>query len=842
MLNARVRSGLRIGLVFALALVMVLPTGVLRGVHLPGAGPVSGTGASVSSPTTRFDASASPSDASQIAALSSGQPLVFVIGMAYPDPGAVERFLADVENPSSPNYHHFLTSEQFIQRFSPPSTTVDEVRGYFLSRGATSLTVTPDRLSMNFVLPAGKVATTFGTSLAWFRAPSGTEFYAPMAPPHLPAPIARAVSQVDGLTSGENTGVHTFLHSMGSFSVAPNGGKLSSPALFDTTTDGSQVFWGTDYPAAYGAQGLINSGITGTGWAVDTLLWSGFNNSAQSNMPPYDPGAISQYLSATFPSGAILPTITPEAVAVGGATPPPPGTYSLNDDSGAIMENSLDLEMVASTAPGAHVYNWYIPGSALTGQSEAPFYGRFDLGLSAALDFNYTVNGSPHGLAAISNSYGLTDANDSLWDQLEAKAAGQGVTLLVSSGDSGDAPDLATGRSQGEWPTWPATATFDTYGAIAVGGTTITVGGAPYRAGYNPASGYLPPMGYDANQITGLTSQVVWYLNQTDLTTGGRATAGSEGGISSVYNEPLWQAQSAAQSAIKYAAPRESVSYARGVPDISSIANETVIYTDTTPSLSGTFVEGTSIACPVFAGFVVLLDQMDSTNGKGLGFLDPQLYAIGGYFESQAPGSLADPFGGLDDVTSGQNWVFNASVGWDPTTGWGTPNVARLASALLNPTYTGFVYNPNAVPGQAGSNSNPAPGPGYGGLLFLLVVIVAVVVVIAVVAVVVSRRRHHPAPAAGPQVVYHAAAPAPYMAAPHPAYAPYPTAPSYAAPAPYAYGPPTYGYPMPAPVPPPAPPPPMPPPPTAGPVFYCGYCGNPRPYTRSNCPTCGSPL
>ena len=797
-----------------------------------------------------FDFTHAPAGSSLLGALPSTQPLTFEVGLALSDRSGLQQLLAEQEDPSSVHYHQFLTSAQFSERYAPTPAEAAQVQGYFVGHGAQNVQLTGDRMSMNFVLPARDVPAAFGTTLATYRSSSGDQvFYAPTHAPSLPPSIAADLVRVDGLSNVHTTGVQTFYHSLGSFSL-PGGSsgmaQFRSPASYDTTTDGSQLFWGTDYPAVYDAQSLINAGVTGSGWSVATILWSGFNGTTSTNLPPWDPGAVNQYLSTTFPLATAIPTITGEAVTFGGNTAPPPGAYTQGDDTGGIEETSLDLEMVASTAPGAHVYCFYLPGDFLTG-NQATFSSAFDQALSSALAFSYGGN----GLAAISNSYGLSDQNDSLWNNLEAQAAAQGVTLLVSSGDAGDAPSANSGRPQGEWPTWPATATFQTYGAVAVGGTSVVANGVPYSTGYNPSSGLLPPMGYDANQITGVQSQSIWY----ESLPGAGNTAGSEGGISSVYNEPKWQAQSAAQSGIEYAARQQQVNYARAVPDISSIGNQTVIFTDSTGGIQGALVAGTSIACPVFAGFVVLIDQQDGKQG----FLDPQLYSIGGYFETQAPTSALDPFEGQYDVTTGHNWVFNASVGWDAGTGWGTPDVARLAQDLVNPTYTGYVYNPNAVPGQPGSL--PSPTPSGVPTLYIVAAGLLVILVVIVVAVVLVRHKRAPATAAGTAAPPSMAvqAPSPYaVGPPHPApygyggggygYAAAPP-PSYP-PQTYAYGtpygggygaaPPPQGYPTHA-YATPANTAPQPPP-MVGPVYYCRYCRNPRPYTNSACPSCGGPL
>ena len=88
---------------------------------------------------------------------------------------------------------------------------------------------------------------------------------------------------------------------------------------------------------------------------------------------------------------------------------------------------------------------------------------------------------------------------------------------------------------------------------------------------------------------------------------------------------------------------------------------------------------GTSAAAPAWAGVAALADQHA---GHPLGLLNPTIYAIG---RSSEYGQA------FHDITSGSNTVtdngtkvagYSATKGWDPVTGWGTPNVSALVPLL----------------------------------------------------------------------------------------------------------------------------------------------------------------
>lgn len=109
---------------------------------------------------------------------------------------------------------------------------------------------------------------------------------------------------------------------------------------------------------------------------------------------------------------------------------------------------------------------------------------------------------------------------------------------------------------------------------------------------------------------------------------------------------------------------------ARGFPDVAAIGLKVAtVFNGTTYG-----VGGTSASAPIFAGIVTLLNEARIAAGKGpIGFLNPTLYANPGAF---------------NDITIGSNpgcgsGGFNATPGWDPVTGLGTPDYQKLKEVFL---------------------------------------------------------------------------------------------------------------------------------------------------------------
>ena len=478
-------------------------------------------------------------------------------------------------------------------------------------------------------------------------------------------------------------------------------------------------------------------------------------------------------------------------------------------------EAYLDLEMAGSMAPGATVITFYGPSDFVTDPDME------STALAQSLGHDY----GGKRLAAVTGSFGLVETNDTLWDLELMHAGATGVSVFASTGDTGSAPLGSTCHENGASfnPEWPSDVGFTNYGVIAAGGTTVTATGSATST-----------VVYDAS-VGSLGTQSVWYEPCQ-----GQAGAftGSTGGISSVFAEPTWQSNSAAQSNLLNASKVESSyrlgggsvapSPGRGVPDISLPGNNTVINVqDSQTGAEGfTVVGGTSVSSPLLAG---MFTELAAVSGHNFGYVDPEIYRIASYY-SVNPGP-GNPF---LDVTVGGNYLFKASPGWDAATGWGDVNAASFLAADKNPSIRNFSYG--------GSSSSVADS-----ILVILALIIILLVVAVVGTFVYLRHRRTsavilPGPAPGPTAP-PGGAPGTGMAAPTPS--PYQASgppPS----ANYAVGPPAPAYaPAPAPpAPPPAPrvaPPPTPPPAPAPTPTPAPAPAAPAPST-SPCPRCGAPL
>ena len=216
-------------------------------------------------------------------------------------------------------------------------------------------------------------------------------------------------------------------------------------------------------------------------------------------------------------------------------------------------------------------------------------------------------------------------------------AAARHVTVVAASGDEGV---LGFGSST---PVRQVILPASDPLVLGVGGTGLTA---------NPVSGaYLSETAYKA------TDQQV--------------TSASGGGFSHLFARPAYQD----------GVP--GIGATRGVPDVAADADGTTGMALAFSAPDGKYwlvgAGGTSAGAPFWAGLIALADQ---EAGHPLGFVNPAIYRIaGGPLHHEA----------FHDITTGNNTAtyngititgYQAGPGWDPVTGWGTPDAQVLIPLL----------------------------------------------------------------------------------------------------------------------------------------------------------------
>lgn len=592
-------------------------------------------------------APALPKGAAVAAAPSASTKLTMDIELNTGHAAALETYAEGVGNRNSPFYHQYLSPAQVAQYFGATPAEISAVQAQLSAQGLTVGSVAADKM---FISVSGTVAQAehaFGVTIDGYRA-AGRTFYANTAAPTLPASVSGDVAQVVGLDDvayAVPTGVSQghrvkapAAATMSRAAVSPNY-AVNSCADIAATYNPAHIYNGDQYYDAntlsgiYGFNSKLAAGDDGAGVTV-----------AVFELESYDPTGVADLDSCYGHSTSVT-----EQKIDGGPTAAP----DLGQGIGS--ESALDIENIANLAPGVKIVDYAGPDA--TGATDAQI-----LDVYSAI-FNQDT------AQVVSTSWGLCEAltktgGSSMQAEentLFAQAAAQGQSVVAASGDNGSTSCYGEAGNGLDSSTLSADDPADQPFVTGVGGTSMSGTGTPVPSVWN------------------------------DSTDGSGATTphSSGGGVSTTFGLPAYQG-STTTSAPGYADNCPAGTYASGcreVPDVSALADPAhgyviLEYAKTKVSQAGEYYDiwgGTSGAAPVWAAALALTDASTTCRLNGeAGFANPGLYAAGGNSSV------------FTDVTSGSNWVaqdggadyYDAAAGYDLATGWGTPKVSGVASAL----------------------------------------------------------------------------------------------------------------------------------------------------------------
>ena len=396
------------------------------------------------------------------------------------------------------------------------------------------------------------------------------------------------------------------------------------------------------FRTAYGIQPLLNRGIDGRG---ETVVLQEFAKTPGEpdpgeNVPTTD---IRQDL-ALFDGAFGLPAarLQVDTSLAGSASP-----WS------ASGEEVEDAEIVHTVAPGATIRVILIPRQS----SNATAVAATDAVLRLALSQGSVVSIGPGGGESCYTSAQATGLNSAL-----QAAQDHHVTVVASTGDLGAAVAACSGtglpvKGVGLYAADPL--------VLSVGGTTL-----------------------DANRATGAyISETAWKTTTPAPATGSDGPVSSAAGSSSSSSGVIQEGSGGGFSQLfprpAYQDGVPGIGAARGLPDVAGDADPATGMTLAASEEGGKDVfwpaSGTSASGPLWAALIALADQYA---GRPLGLVNPAIYRIG---------RSADYHQAFRDISTGSNTVefahhtvtgYKTSPGWDPVTGWGSPNAQALIPLL----------------------------------------------------------------------------------------------------------------------------------------------------------------
>jgi trimeric autotransporter adhesin len=649
---------------------------------------------------------------------------------------SLQEFLEQVQNPSSPVYHQYVTPAQFGQQYGISESDLQAVSGWLRGAGFSVNKIHSGRMAIEFSGNAGQVESAFHTTLHRYVV-NGEQHFANASDPEIPAALAAVVG---GIT-------------LNNFAPRPLN-KSAGRALLDPVThratplynDPAQNTVGCldnycfavvpgDFATIYDTKPLLESGIDGAGVtigivgdvAIDTSLVQLYR---QNFLPAY---------SATNLPNEILDG-------------PAPTEFGTSDQ----VEAYLDVEVAGGAAPNATIDYYYAGNNYFT--------DGLALAMARALDDNQ--------VAILSVSFGECEAylgasGNQLYDNYYEQAAAQGITVMAATGDSGpagcDPPPGSTGVGAAEYGFFVSGLASTPYN-VAVGGTdfyypagatmatlstywlTPTASDPNNNADWSSALSYIPEKPWDLgdpvlDQVSfspslsaggGGPSSCIDYTGPPPPPDGnGPVAADCQGGG---YAKPAWQSGFGDDTA-------------RDLPDVSLFASNESNYSFTAicafapacsvpnngPNsvaypLTIDGVGGTSVSAPAMAGIMALVvEKTQSRQGQANTVLYPLSQQAPQAFHDIAVGTNAvSCVSGSPDcaATSSLGYLtgYSATAGYDMATGLGSIDAAQLvnnwSSVTFKPTATTLTITPTtAAHGTSLTFTvNVTGGPTSGGI------------------------------------------------------------------------------------------------------------------------------
>jgi Pro-kumamolisin, activation domain/Viral BACON domain len=346
--------------------------------------------------------------------LPSSTRLTLVLGLPLRNQQALSNLLAQIYDPASPDYHHYLTPRQFAERFGPTEQDYQALAAFAVSHGLSVVGHYANRTLLDVEGAAGDVEKAFHTTLSRYPHPTEARtFYAPDSQPWVESPTR--LLDVAGLNDFHRP------HPKDLLASTLRQGQRATPK------DGSGPS-GAYLPADLRAAYLPGVSLTGLGQAVALMEFDGY------------------YANdiASYESLAGWPAIPLQNVLLDGFN----GKPTTGPNSGS-SEVSLDIEMAIALAPGLSQVLVYEAGPYGSGNDVLNRMATDDLAKQISCSWDFDVTAST--------------------DQILQQMAAQGQSFFNASGDDGayvgaiPAPDddpymtivggttLATRNAKGGW-------------------------------------------------------------------------------------------------------------------------------------------------------------------------------------------------------------------------------------------------------------------------------------------------------------------------------------------------------------------------------------------------------
>lgn len=584
--------------------------------------------------------------------------MLLVLNRSSAQQAALDSLIAQQQDKSSPNYHQWLTPQQFGREFGPTDSDIATIQSWLASAGFHDVHVSNGRTYIEFSGSASQVQNAFHTAIHRYVV-DGVDHWANATNPKIPAALAPAVAGVATLHNFFKRPQLFYSGQRVRIQHASNG----KPEV--NLGGGTHALSPGDFAVIYGVNPLYQANVDGAGRTIAVV--------GRSNIDLQD---IIDFRDLFQLSG------------------PQPNVIVNGDDPGIIagaeqVEATLDLTWSSAIAPGAQAD---LIVSASTNTTDG-----VDLSEAYIIDNDLgdIMTESFSGCEADATQAEATEISS-----LAEQAAAEGITYSVSTGDSGaegcDDPDTETTASG------PLSVNI-----LASTPYTIGVGGTVFNEGTNPNS-YWSTSSSSLTTALSYIPEDVWNDScATNCGSSGPNIWAGSGGASTFFSKPVWQA---AVTGI----PDDN---ARDLPDVSLTAalHDGYILCVDASCEEGEVVlaGGTSASAPSFAGIMALVDQEQNSRQGQADYVLYRLAAAEAYSNCNGSSQTALPLSActFNDITVGNNAVpgesgygnptapYQSAPGYDLASGLGSVNAWNLAtnwsSARSEPPTVTFGLNPS---------------------------------------------------------------------------------------------------------------------------------------------------
>jgi kumamolisin len=367
-------------------------------------------------------------EARSIGRLPANKVMQLDLVLQLRDRAGLQSFLKEAYDPQGASYRHWITPQEFTERFGPTQKDWDTVVSFAKANGLAVVGGSRDGFELQVKGTVGAIDKAFHITLGLYQHPTeDRSFYAPDREPTADLPFA--LWHVSGL---DNYSIPHPLYVSKSDYAKAHGISPDEVVTHATTGSGpSASFLGSDMRAAY----YGGTALTGAGTNLGLFEYEGTDLAD---------------LTTYYKNVGQTEPVTPVLLSTDGTA-----TTCVDTKAGGSCddtEQTLDMTQIMGMAPGLASLTVYI--------------GSVDTAIIAPMTTH-----SPLPLT-IGCSWGWTPADPTTLDPYFEKMASQGQSFYAASGDS------STWSKSNE--AWPA----DDANIISVGGTDLTTAsaGGPWKS------------------------------------------------------------------------------------------------------------------------------------------------------------------------------------------------------------------------------------------------------------------------------------------------------------------------------------------------------------------------